>query len=336
MSLREAFETKKSKLGEVKFSKSSPTDPFCVKVAGIIAAARQVTVPDIFKEIEEQVTKVKGIAATAPTIHHTIVDNIYESELFSMFEKLNIPVEGAPQFSKITFRKLMEAIRGEHNRFFPLRNFIEKRPHANPAYYYTDDPHDPETKTSRWASIKTAAATPNGEFIFNIPFMQKLIDWAHLKQLKPKGKKYDSNGGILIGSQKIEIPWQYCYLEFLVMHEYLHYSEADFYYQNIIPDAHPKIINYVGDFRSNYLLVKSGYEQLPIGLFCDKINYDQQKAYIDMYNIVKNEMEQLPQGGGGEMELPIEVGTRVRCPNGKKGVVTAINPDGTAVVQEED
>jgi hypothetical protein len=295
----------------------------------MVANARQVPVEQVFKEIEDQVTKVKGIAQKAPTIYHTIVDNIYESELFSMFEKLDIPVPNVPAFSKVTFRKLTEFVRGEHNRFFPLRNFIEKRPHANPAYYYTDDPHDPDSKTSRWASIKTAAATPNGEFIFNIPFCQKLMDWANLKGIKPKGRKYTAHGG--------PIPNEYCYIEFLIMHEYLHYSEADFYYQQIIPDAHPKIINYVGDFRSNYLLVKSGYEQLPIGLFCDKINYDRQNAYIDMYNAVKNEMEQMPGGDGeGEMELPIEVGTRVRCPNGKKGVVTAINPDGTAEVQEED
>src|SRR5277367_2201755 len=154
--LNEAFETKKLEQGEVKFSKSSPTDSFCIKMAGIIANARQVTVQDIFKEIEVQIEKVKEIAAKAPTIYHTIVDNLYEGELFTMFEKLNIPVEGAPQFSKITFRKLTEYVRGEHSRFFPLRNFIEKRPHANPAYYYTDDPHDPDTKKSRWASVKTA------------------------------------------------------------------------------------------------------------------------------------------------------------------------------------
>lgn len=326
--INEIFDTKKAKEGEVKFSKSSAQDPFCLKIAGMIANARKVSVQQVFAEVEKEIDKVKGIASKAPTLYHTIVDNIYESELFSMFEKLNIPVENVPPFSKITFRKLTEFIRGEHNRFFPLRNFIEKRPHANPAYYYTDDPHDPDTKKSKWGSVKTAAATPNGEFIFNIPFCQKLMDWAHLKGVKPKGRKYTTFGG--------PIPDEYCYIEFLIMHEYMHYSEADFYYQQIIPKANPKIINYVGDFRSNYLLVKSGYEQLPIGLFCDKINYDRQSAYIDMYNIVKAEMEQLPQDGGGSGgKIPIAVGQTVRLPNGKKGTVVAVNPDGTADVNEE-
>lgn len=333
--INEVFNAKKADLGEIKFSKSSPTDPFCIKIAGLIAAARGISVPEVFAEIEQQIDKVKVIATKMPIIYHTMVDNIYESELFSMFENLHIPVEGAPQFDKVTFRELRTFVRGEHNRFFPLRNFIEKRPHKNPAYYFTDDPTDLDSSgnpnKSKWSSVKTACATPNGEFVFNIPFCQKLIDWAHLKEIKPKGRKFDNHGG--------PIPFQYAYIEFLLMHEYLHYSEADFYYQQIIPNANPKLINYVGDFRSNYLLVKSGYEQLPIGLFCDKINYDRQHAYIDMYNIVKDEFSKGQEGEGegeGETELPIEVGTRVRCPNGKKGVVTAINPDGTAEVQEED
>lgn len=326
--LNEAFTAKKAKEGEVKFSKSSPSDPFCIKIATMIASTRSVPIEQIWAEIETEVGKFKDIAAKAPTIHSTIVDNIYEGELYSMFEKLNIPVTDSAKFSVVTFRKLTEHVRGEHARFFPLRNFIEKRPHANPAYYFSDDPNDPDAKTNKWASVKTAAATPTGEFIFNIPFCQKLLDWGFLKGIQPKARKYKQNGGPFAN--------EWAYIEFLIMHEYLHYSEADFYYQDIIPDAHPKIINYVGDFRSNYLLVKSGYEQLPIGLFCDKINYDRQNAYIDMYNIIKGEMDNFPKGGGegGEMELPIEVGQTVRQPNGKKGKVVAVHPDGTADVED--
>jgi hypothetical protein len=57
--------------------------------------------------------------------------------------------------------------------------------------------------------------------------------------------------------------------------------------------ANPKIINWVGDFRTNYLLVKSGFEQLPIGLFSDHVNYDRQKSYKEMYDIVKAEFDKL-------------------------------------------
>lgn len=326
--VNEEFEGKKYKLGEVKFSKSLPTDPFIQKVAGIIAGARSVPVTQVFTEIEKEVDERKKLTVKAPTLYHTMVDNIYESELFTMFEKLTIPVEGSPRFNMITLRKLTNYIRGEHSRFFPLRNFIEKRPHANPAYYLTDDPNDPDAAKSPWRAVKTAAATPQGQFIFNVPFCQKLLDWAHLKELKPKHRKYQLHGG--------PFPNEWAYIEFIIMHEYLHYSEADFYYQNIIPDANPKIINYVGDFRSNYLLVKSGYEQLPIGLFNDLVNYDRQTAYKEMYDIVLKEMENSSEGGGegGEIDLPINVGDEVRQPNGKKGRVTAVHPDGSADVED--
>jgi hypothetical protein len=73
----------------------------------------------------------------------------------------------------------------------------------------------------------------------------------------------------------------------------MHYSNDDFYYQKIIPKANNTIINWVGDFRTNYLLVKSGYEQLPMGLFNDSINYDRQSEYIEMYRLVKEEFEKM-------------------------------------------
>jgi hypothetical protein len=61
----------------------------------------------------------------------------------------------------------------------------------------------------------------------------------------------------------------------------------------MIPQANPTIINWVGDFRSNYLLVKSGYDQLPMGLFNDGINYDRQDTYKEMYDLVKSEFDKL-------------------------------------------
>jgi hypothetical protein len=341
MRIKEAFEQRKFKEGEVKFSKSTFQDPFVIKVLDVLAGIRQVPVSQIIEEINAEIVKFNKIKDLCPTLHGTIADNIIESELFKQYWKLETPpLQGAPKFSKVTFFSLVNAIRGEHNRFLPLRNFVEKRRHANPAYKFTQDPTDPNGDDPMYKGVDTACATLTGEFVFSIKFCQKLIDWAHLKGIKPKGKKYASNGGVKVNGRVIPIPDEYAYLEFLIMHEYLHYSEGDFYYQKIIPDANMKIINYVGDFRSNYLLVKSGYEQLPIGLFNDKINYDRQKEYIEMYNLIKDEMDKLPKqdgGGGGEgdgKDIPIEVGQEVRMPNGKKGKVVAVNADGTADVEE--
>jgi hypothetical protein len=115
--------------------------------------------------------------------------------------------------------------------------------------------------------------------------MQQLINFAWLKNVKPKGKKYQANGG--------EIPDYYAPIEFLILHEILHLVQADNYYQKKYKANH-KIINYVGDFRSNYELVKVlGKEhQLPIGLYSDFVNYDRQSSYKEMYDLVKKSLEE--------------------------------------------
>jgi hypothetical protein len=250
--------------------------------------------------------------------------------------------KGAPKFLIPVFNELREEIIADHMEgVWPLRGNIERRPLYTPGHYTPDNEigfadelvrkvmkdkikvvDDTEKKKSRDIAhhIDTAAATPSGDFYFNVKFMQKLMDFAFLKKVKPKGMKYVCNGG--------KIPDEYCYIEFLIMHEYLHYMEEDFYYQHIIPGAKPTLINWVGDFRSNYLLVKSGYEQLPMGLFSDHINFDRQPTYSEMYKTVQDEFAKFPPpppgGGGGGGKRPIQVGDKVKMPNGKPGIVEEI------------
>jgi hypothetical protein len=42
------------------------------------------------------------------------------------------------------------------------------------------------------------------------------------------------------------------------------------------------------------MLVKSGYEQIPLGLFSDSINYDRQYTYEEMVKLVHDELKKLP------------------------------------------
>ncbi len=274
----EGFENRKFTKGTVQFAKSSLEDPFLQGVIDLIVKAGRPR-EEILKEITDYMDNVKKQADLAPLLFGTAVDNIAETGVFNVFWESDVPSPG-PKFSTATFYKLVRSIRADHDEFLPLRGFIDRR-RLTPKISYTDVP--PKSK----GGITTAAATPTGEFIFNTIFMQKLMDYSHLKGLKPKGKKYVSNGG--------DIPDEYGYIEFLIMHEFMHYSNDDFYYQKIIPDAKNKVINWVGDFRTNYLLVKSGYEQLPMGLFNDDINYDRQKTYVEMYNLVLQEFEKLPK-----------------------------------------
>lgn len=277
--LSEQIEYRRYQPGQVKFSKSQVEDNHIQQIAKTIAQAKGVTTADVFATIKEQVSKFEELKQKAPTLYETIGQNIVENELFNMFGEIETDPIG-PKFSTVTFYKLIRYIKAEHDEFWPLRGFVDPRPLANPTFEFVNVPMN-----AKGNAVTTAAATPSGVFIFNIPFMQKLLDYANVKGIKPKGKKYKSNGG--------DIPDEYAYIEFLIMHEFMHYTHEDFYYQKIIPNANPRIINWVGDFRTNYLLVKSGYEQLPIGLFNDNINYDRQKEYVEMYRLVEEEFKKL-------------------------------------------
>ena len=355
--LLEAFVNKKNELGETVFSETKMSDAHIQKIIGIVAKKLGIKPAEIEADINAKIAKFDKIAQKAPILYATIQKNIVESEVFHIFEDHELDIKTAPKFDKDVFMNLVDYIKVEHDSFFPLRNFITHKNLHNPNIIYVPSPY---ARHKQFNNIDTAAATPKGDFIFNVKFMQKLLDFAHIKGLKPKGKKYEANGG--------EIPNEYAYIEFLIIHELMHYTYADFHYQKVLK-ASPKIINWVGDFRTNYLLVKSGLEQIPIGLFNDHINYDRQKTYEEMYKLVKEEFKKLSdqekkdvednlddhaddhsQGGdsdegddgeddgdedgdGDESWEPAE-GEAVRMPNGKPGKITKIHDDGKIDVEE--
>ena len=278
--LNEAFDNKRREFGEVKFSSTSLDDPHVKKIIDEIVSKHGIKREELIKGVEDRIKEFDDIAKKSPILYDTIKKNIVEQEIFDLMEKHKV-ADTAPRFDVKIFSKLLRFIKIEHDQFFPLRNFIDHKYLYNPVVVLVPS-NKPEHK--KFNDVDTAAATPTGEFIFCKPFMQKLIDYAHLKGITPKGKKYVGNGG--------EIPDEYAYIEFLIIHEFMHYTYADFHYQKKLK-ANPKIINWVGDFRTNYLLVKSGFEQLPIGLFSDHVNYDRQKSYKEMYDIVKSEFDKL-------------------------------------------
>lgn len=278
--INEAFNGRRYQEGQVNFSSHSINDPHIQKIIDEIAQQTGKPKADIIKDIEDKVKEFDGVKAKAPLLYHTIAQNIVENELFNAYDESNSTIKAAPKFNRSIFFKLVRRIKADHDQFFPMRSFLNHKRLYNPVIILTPNPKYPHLN-----DVKTACATPRGEFAFYEPFLQKLIDWAHVKQIKPKSKKYVSNGG--------DIPDEYCYIEFVIIHEFMHYTYDDFHYQKMIKNANPQIINWVGDFRTNYLLVKSGYEQLPLGLFNDKINYDRQKTYKEMYDLVESEFKKL-------------------------------------------
>jgi hypothetical protein len=249
-------------------------------------------------EIDAKAAKFSSIATKAPILYHSIQKNIIEQELFKRYSDARKEGQHAdnsgPQFSPVLFSKLVRRVKAENRSIFPLRNYYNKKPIISPRIILI--PGDDEKDNKQFKDVDTAAATGNGEFIFNVPFMQTLLNFAHAQKIKPKSKKYEANGG--------EFPNEYSTLEFLILHEFYHYTHGDFHHMKVMGGS-PLIHNWTGDFRSNYDLTKAGHQPLPMGLFNDLINYDRQLTYREMYELVKSEFDKLtkPQQKQVEQQL---------------------------------
>lgn len=242
----------------------------------------------IIKErLTEAKAKAKEQASIAPEMFSAIEQNIVESTIFSIFSQSGLKIPKAPKLSGIILNRLFEAIQIENKQFFPLKDFVTlKSLRGMPNLITVPSPAHP--KMNR---LKTAGITKFGNIFLNKNFAQSLLDYAFIKNIKPKKRKYECNGG--------DIPDYYCYLEFVIMHEFMHFSYGDFYYDKIF-NVSPLIINYSGDYRTNYKLVASGFEQLPIGLYSDTLNYDYYESYSDIVDKVKEEVQKLKDAGASE------------------------------------
>ena len=300
--------------GTIQFSKSDWRDAYIQSALGIIAKWDNENPVDIQNALQQKIDeKTVKMYDKSPLLFDTIRMNAVETEVFNrlwmieldqmtaaMIGKQSLPrpladvVPGSPIYSKAIFQKLITYIKSEHVQFFPMRDVIDSKHLVSPRIVEI-----PSLVEKSYDNIDTAAATPDGNFIFNTLFNQRLIDWAFIKGTKGTSKKYVSQGG--------DIPDEYVYIEFVIMHEFMHYTYGDFHYGKEIFEIEKKrgvfqIINYVGDFRTNYILVKKGFAQLPMGLFNDDINRDRQLTYQEMYDIVKEELEKLKDEDEGEGE----------------------------------
>ncbi len=316
------FDIKRKGEGQVQFPASSMNDGLVRKT--IMAIARHTGKPlqEVTAKIQEKIDDLSGIAEKSPILYETVNKNAAEQQAFTQFWKEGVPVRDAPKFSNIIFNKLVRRLRVEYDEFFPLRSYIDRRHLINPVIKVL------EPGSAEAEKLPTAAATPYGVFLFNEHFMQQLMNYSKLKDVKPKGAKYESNGG--------DFPDEYAYIEFLIMHEFMHYSNDDFYYQKIIPKSNPKIINWVGDFRTNYLLTKSGFEAPPMGLYNDKINYDRQREYVEMYRIVEEEFENLKSDEQKELEKLLDQLSDDHGPGNAEGEQSDVDPDDATPGELDD
>lgn len=289
--LLEAFDITRRELGEIKFRQSKLTDPHIKKI--ILQASKNTGVaPDeILEEIRGKVAQVVKMKKYSPFLFDTAAKMVVDQAAFDLIAHARTP--DMPTFDLATFMELIDRIQLEHkDQFMPLRapNEIQYIRAIKPILI----PNPDQKLQAKFGSVTTAAATAKGEFIFNVPFMQKLMDYATIEGTKPQGAKYEHNGG--------DIPDNYCMIEFLIIHELLHYTYGDFTTGGKLKQYSHTEHNYASDFRSNYMLVKNGYTQLPLGLFSDHINYDRQGSYKDMVELVHQELKKLPKPLQDEFE----------------------------------
>lgn len=282
--LQEVYNVRKKDLGEVSFIKSKLSDKYIAHIIDEVSKETGVPASAIEAGIQKELDEIERLKQYSKKLYETMAANEVESQAFKLVQKSK-RLKDRVKFDPVTFAKLLRMIQKEHKgSFFPLRSPDDDRQlyFIAPILVPSDKPGNKE-----WNDVGTAAATGEGKFIFNTDFMQSLMDFANIKGLKPKGKKYVSNGG--------EIPDEYAYIEFLILHELFHYRYGDFKQAKLYTEYSHKIHNWASDFRSNYSLVKSGYEQLPIGLFSDHINLDRQGSYHELVKTVKEEMDKLPK-----------------------------------------
>ncbi|MEN6291610.1 MAG: hypothetical protein ABFD07_06290 [Methanobacterium sp.] len=298
--LIEAFDFTKKEKGQVPFRKSSIGDPHIAAIVNEISKETGVPTATIELELNESPTvkRLSEVKKYSPLLYDTLAQNAIESAAFNKIGesiKLQKMKFDTIKFDFKIFLKICELIRQEHTPppgsppeargLFPLKAPGEQLRinSIRPILVPTNNPD-----LQQFNQVTTAAATANGDFIFDKNFMQQLLNYGVVTGVKPSGAKYISNGGV--------IPDEYCYIEFLILHEVFHYIFGDFKsgqrYSQYLPVAH----NWASDFRSNYFLVKNGYEQLPIGLFSDDLNFDREitSSYDKLIKVVNDEMKKLP------------------------------------------
>jgi hypothetical protein len=339
----EAFDLTQKEKEQVAFRKSTPTDPHIQKVVNQISAETGVPAHELMQKMQEGMDKLTEVGKYSKLLYDTILLNRAENAAFDLIRHSKNPVNyDNTKFNLGTFLELLQLIQDDYPEIFggkgnglaapgDFRRIYEITPIIVPS-------SKPEIKSKGFNQVTTAAATADGDFIFNKAFMEQLLYYGAAIDIQPTQAKYECNGGI--------IPNNYCYIEFLIMHELLHYVYGDFAAGARFKQFSHTVHNWASDLRSNYMLVKNGYTQLPLGLFSNDLNFDRPETdnYEKLVTVVAKELAKLPrqleawveeQGNMDEHEEEQEpwepqIGEIViHNKQGTFGRITKILPDGT-------
>jgi hypothetical protein len=298
-------EAKRLPKGVVPFRTSSEADSHIKQFISQLSLDTGVKETDIYHALAAEATKLEEISKHSPLLYATLSQNIAEQAAFELI-KSSVPLQdrgnSPPQsvkFNRKIFTALINRVQYENPGFFALEDPGPQKfkviPYIVPILVPSEKP-----QYKQFNNVDTAACTANGEFIFNVPFMEQLLYYGAAIDIKPQGKKYQANGG--------SFPNNYCYLEFLIMHEVFHYAWGDFITGSQLPQYSSTAHNWAMDFRSNYDLVRMGFTQLPIGLFSDDLNLDRDEfpQYSDLIRVVDEELKKIPRQHQAWLERKFE------------------------------
>jgi hypothetical protein len=335
--INEILSKKGVEKGKVAFKRSDISDAYIAKVIQQVSTETGVPYNDLINEMTADIEKFKEVGKYSPLLYDTIIQNYAENSAFKLIWKSKHPVKKENYKLDVgVFKELLRLVQMDHESFFPLRapDGLQIINRISPILVPSQRQ---EYVKAGFNTIETAAVTNTGEFIFNVPFLESLLYYGTAVDVKPQGKKYVDNGGT--------IPNNYCYIEFIIVHEILHWAYGDFFAGNRFKQYSGRAHNIASDLRSNYLLVKNGYEQLPLGLFSDDLNFDRPEtnSYQKLIAVVDRELKKMPkqlqawieETTGGDVHPPGDPWKPKPgeiCLNNKTGgfvMITKDNGDGT-------
>ena len=346
MKFREFYNLKKTRpamvevkrvIGQLKWTESNLNSPHIKQIIHYVSQETGTPETLIRANMENELSKYKAIHDTSPILYETMAANLAEAIAMDYIDKIGHRIPGRVKFDQRVFERLIRKIQIEHPKLFPLESPLQLNtiPANFAPVYVGRDQNDP--KLQKYKSVSTAAVFKDGKFVFNKDYMQRLLDFAVLKNIQPADEKYKSVDG-----NPPQFPPAYAYLEFLILHEFYHWMHGDFNTMAMNHNYSHNVWNIATDLRSNYELLTRGYEQLPQLYFSKNINYEKQTSVLDMAKIVKQELDKLKQVDpnlakmvqdfghdehttGNEQAWQPKVGDLVRLPDGGKGVVVSTN-----------
>lgn len=288
---------------KVKLKESSIDSPHIKKAIAYLKD--YIPIGEIKAAVEKSEKTLRDLAKVAPMMHDAMLANAAEFAIFSLMEdNPDIPyqreVNGKIQKPTRVHAGFIEQVRDKivaenSGNLIPLRDAISRKIVVGGVNFtVVPNPGLYDPKKDQGADTRTACCN-NKAFVFvNKKFAQQLVNYAWLTEYKPKGKGYRSTSPNSPTGFGGALPDDLCFLEFLLAHEVNHFAYGDHYYKHYYKKVDHDTLNRAADYRINYELVKNGYDQLPMGLFSNEINFNDM-SFDDMVDAVLDEKKKLDE-----------------------------------------